>query len=99
MQGIRSFHSAVSSAGSTQHQHVCSRRAAHGNWCLVQARVCEWLGEAYEAMAAHGVASADPEPDQDTCDAMHDAALIDHSMQTDSAGRMSDDAKVCFNKH
>ncbi|CAL8465146.1 g4681 [Coccomyxa elongata] len=60
----------------------------------LQARVCEWLGEAYEAMAAHGVASADPEPDQDACDAMHDSALIDHSMQTDIAGCKSRDAKA-----
>ncbi|BDA50743.1 hypothetical protein COCOBI_16-4210 [Coccomyxa sp. Obi] len=60
----------------------------------LQARVCEWLGEAYEDMAAHGVASADPEPEQDACDAMHDSALIDHSMQTDSAGRKSGDAKA-----
>lgn len=58
--------------------------------------MCEWLGEAYEAMAAHGVASADPEPDQDACDAMHDSALIDHSMQTDSAGCKACDAKVCL---
>ena len=51
---------------------------------FVQAQVCEWLGEAYEDMAAHGVASFESEPDQDAGAALHDSALTDHSMQTDT---------------
>ncbi len=43
-------------------------------------------------MAAHGVASADAEPDQDADDsALHDSALTDHSMQTDD--QKTDDAR------
>lgn len=57
---------------------------------FAQAQVCEWLGEAYEDMTAHGVASYESKPDQSL---LHDSALTDHSMQTNRTEESTGDPK------